>query len=122
MLNTTHSRFSGGPARWLVMPAVLVSAGVALVSLSLGAGAVGAITLASSTTRSCGPVVHSVPCGKATKPGTADLKPVTPVGVVPHIARPMPGSPLNADARARVAQLRAQMNAAMPGLHPTTGR
>jgi hypothetical protein len=123
MLNTTHSRFSGGSARWLKMPAVLISAGVALASLALGAGAVGAATPASSRTgAACGPVVHALPCGKAAQPRTVKLQPVTPVGALPRIAKPMPGTPPTADSRARIAKLRAQMNASMPGLHPATAR
>jgi hypothetical protein len=115
MLNTMRSRFGGG-ARWLVMPAVLVSAGVALVSLAVGAGAAGAITLVSTSASVCGgPVAHSIPCRAAARHATAKLIPSTPVGTLPRIAKAMPGSPLTPAARANLAKLRTQLRAAMPG-------
>jgi hypothetical protein len=52
----------------------------------------------------------------------AKLIPPAPVGALPRIAQPMPGSPLTLDALARVARLRALLRASMPGIRfaPTT--
>lgn len=119
MLNTIHSRFGGVSARWLAVPAVLGLVGVAVVSLAIGAGAVGGPSPAVAN--ACAAKVHATPCRDAARQVTANLAPSKPVGALPRLAQPMATSPVSADARARVATLRAQLHASMPGLAAIAG-
>jgi hypothetical protein len=104
MHNAIQSKFGRGPARWLVMPAVLISVGVAAVSLATGAIASGAITLTSTHRPGC-PAAVSGPCGHA----MPALNAVRPLGTAPRFAHPMPGAAITPELRARVAAAQAQL-------------
>ena len=121
MHNTLHARFGGRSARWLVLPAVLVS-GVAWVSLATGAAAVVGITPTAARPAVCHPGANLALCPSRAPQDRVNLKPVAPVGALPRPAQSLTRSPMSAADRAEAASIRAQLHAAMQGLSFATGK
>jgi len=120
MHNTLLSRFGGGSARWLVLPAAIAS--VALLSLATGAAAVVGITPTAARPAVCHPGANLALCPSRAPQDRLNLKPVAPVGALPRPAQSLTRSPMSAADRAEAASVRAQLHAAMPGLNFTTGK
>jgi hypothetical protein len=121
MRTTFDSRFGGGAAHWLAVPAVLGLVGAAVVSLAIGAAAVGGPRPAVSNI--CAAAVHTTPCRGAAIDVTAKAAPMKSVGTLPTAFRqPMTTSPISADDRARAAAIRAQLRVAMPTLASMSGK
>jgi hypothetical protein len=122
MRNTFHARFGGRSARWMVLPAVLASAGVAWVSLATGVAAGVGITATSTSAITCRLPGRSVSCTQVPPQLRAHLNQTVPIGALPHIGRRQATTPLTPEELTKAAAVRAQLHAAMPGLNFATGK